>query len=106
MGFYDVFDQILVLDGTTGSPGDREGPGATRRDAGTRVFLCLAAGGLAVGRGDLAAWAAPVGGGGVSVSAGSAATSASSRGKAGPYLQQTRVDPCQVRSTQPPALQP
>ena len=51
---------------------DGEGPGATRGDAGARVFLCAAAGGLAVGRGDLGAWPAPIGGSRVPVSAGSA----------------------------------
>ena len=35
-----------LADGAAGSPGDGEGPGATRGDAGARVFLCPAAGRL------------------------------------------------------------
>src|SRR5262249_34906433 len=60
-------------DGAVGSPGDGEGPGATRSDTGARIFLCPAAGGRAVGWGDLAGGAAPVSGSGIPVSAGAAA---------------------------------
>ena len=47
--------------------------GATRGDAGARVCLCLAPGGLPVGGGDPPTGAAPVGGSGVPVSARAAA---------------------------------
>ena len=69
----DSLHPARLADGAAGSPGDREGPGATRGDAGTRVFLCPAPGRLAVGRGDPTAGAAPVGGGRVPVPAGAAA---------------------------------
>src|SRR5262249_27708604 len=68
-----------------GSPGSGEGPGATRGHARTGIFLCPPPGGLSMGRGNLAGWAAPVGGSGVRVPAGSAAT--------GDVSLQARPDP-------------
>ncbi|MBI3330038.1 MAG: tetratricopeptide repeat protein [Nitrospinae bacterium] len=81
----DSHHAARLADGAAGSPGDREGPGATWGDAGARVCLRPAAGCLSMGRGYLATGAAAVGGGGVPVPAGAAA--------AGDVSLQARPDP-------------
>src|SRR4030095_10155910 len=68
----DSHHAARLTDGAARPPSHGEEPGATRGDAGARVFLCPAARRLPLGRGDLATGAAPVGGGGVAVSAGAA----------------------------------
>src|SRR5262249_37536452 len=70
----DSHHAARLADGAAGSPGDREEPGATRGDAGARGFLSPVAGCLPVGRVDVATGAVPVGGGGVPLPAGAAAT--------------------------------
>jgi predicted ATPase len=58
-----------LADGEARPPGHREEAGATRCHAGARVFVCLVARRVAVGRRDPTAWAAPVGAGRVFISA-------------------------------------
>ena len=69
----DSHHPARFADGAPGSPGGRQGPGATGGHAGTRVFVCPAPGRLPVGRGHVAPGPAPVGGGRVPLPAGAPA---------------------------------